>query len=186
MTPMAGRFTCRRPPPTLNRENVMKASQLIESLPRLGGGWSANHQRIEMTGARVGCPVCSVGLSRGASIQSVVEPARRRFMKSSLLPFAFLQPSWHQALTQDRRGGGLLSEVDCPPGNRPIMAAHSRAVQSNAAAGHISGSNLTPESLRLRQVRRVAAGFNKSPEPTAVAAAVAIHAASRRWLSFLR
>ena len=27
---------------------------------------------------------------------------------------------------------------------------------------------------------------NQSPEPTAVAAAVAIHAASRRWLSFLR
>jgi hypothetical protein len=27
---------------------------------------------------------------------------------------------------------------------------------------------------------------NKSPEPTAVAAAVAIHAASRRWLSFFR
>ena len=26
---------------------------------------------------------------------------------------------------------------------------------------------------------------NKSPEPTAVAAAVAIHAASRQWLSFL-
>jgi hypothetical protein len=27
---------------------------------------------------------------------------------------------------------------------------------------------------------------NQSPEPTAVAAAVAIPAASRRWLSFLR
>ena len=27
---------------------------------------------------------------------------------------------------------------------------------------------------------------NQSPEPTAVAAAVAIHAASRRWLSFGR
>ena len=27
---------------------------------------------------------------------------------------------------------------------------------------------------------------NQSPEPTADAAAVAIHAASRRWLSFLR
>ena len=27
---------------------------------------------------------------------------------------------------------------------------------------------------------------NKSPEPTAVAVAVAIHAASRRWLSFFR
>ena len=38
--------------------------QLIESLPRLGGGWSANRQRIQMT---------------GASIQSVVEPARKVF-----------------------------------------------------------------------------------------------------------
>jgi hypothetical protein len=27
---------------------------------------------------------------------------------------------------------------------------------------------------------------NQSPEPTAVAAAVAIHATSRRWLSFFR
>jgi hypothetical protein len=27
---------------------------------------------------------------------------------------------------------------------------------------------------------------NQSPEPTAVTAAVAIHAASRRWLSFFR
>ena len=27
---------------------------------------------------------------------------------------------------------------------------------------------------------------NQSPEPTAVAAAVAFHAASRRWLSFFR
>ena len=27
---------------------------------------------------------------------------------------------------------------------------------------------------------------NKSPEPTAVTAAVAIHVASRRWLSFFR
>jgi len=27
---------------------------------------------------------------------------------------------------------------------------------------------------------------NQSPEPTAVGAAVAIHAASRRWLSFFR
>ena len=36
---------------------------------------------------------------------------------------------------------------------------------------------------------RAAAQFNKSPEPTAVGAcssAVAVHVASRRWLSFLR
>src|ERR1022692_2414312 len=43
-----------------------------------------------------------------------------------------------------------------------------------------------------RQVRRAAAGFNKSPEPTAVGALGSPqepsirHATSRRWLSFLR
>ena len=47
--------------------------------------------------------------------------------------------------------------------------------------------------MRSRQIihflRRVAASFNQSPEPTAVGAvrsAVAAHVASRRWLSFLR
>ena len=39
-------------------------------------------------------------------------------------------------------------------------------------------------NMRLTSLTRVPP--NKSPEPTAVAAAVAIHAASRRWLSFLR
>jgi len=37
--------------------------------------------------------------------------------------------------------------------------------------------------------RRAAASFNKSPEPTAVGAcssAIAVHVASRRWLSFFR
>jgi hypothetical protein len=35
-------------------------------------------------------------------------------------------------------------------------------------------------------VQRAKEPPNQSPEPTAVAAAVAIHAASRRWLSFFR
>ena len=43
-------------PPDKLLHNWLKQSvsrfQLIESLPRLGGGWSANHQRIEMTEAR--------------------------------------------------------------------------------------------------------------------------------------
>ena len=43
LTPMAGRFTCRRPPPPLNGPNVQNASQLIVSLPRHSGGWSASH-----------------------------------------------------------------------------------------------------------------------------------------------
>src|SRR6185369_8465699 len=41
-TPMAGRFTCRRPPPLQKRPNVPNASQFIELLPRRRGGWSAN------------------------------------------------------------------------------------------------------------------------------------------------
>jgi hypothetical protein len=40
-----------------------------------------------------------------------------------------------------------------------------------------------------RQARRAAAGFNKSPEPTAVGAVssdVAVRVASRRWVSYVR
>ena len=48
-------------PPDKLLHNWLKQSasrfQLIESLPRLGGGWSANHQRIGMTGARQRCGV---------------------------------------------------------------------------------------------------------------------------------
>jgi hypothetical protein len=70
------------------------------------------------------------------------------------------------------------------------MTDYNRSVQSNAAAaGQTSVNNLIPESFDARQARRGAAGFNKSPEPTAVGAvssAIAVQAASRRWLSFLR
>ena len=38
----------------------------------------------------------------------------------------------------------------------------------------------------MRMDLEIAEMPNQSPEPTAVAAAVAIHAASRRWLSFFR
>jgi len=41
----------------------------------------------------------------------------------------------------------------------------------------------------LNRPPRAAASFNKSPEPTAVGAvrsAIAVHIASRRWLSFFR
>jgi hypothetical protein len=41
------------------------------------------------------------------------------------------------------------------------MTAKKHFVQSNdATARHTSGSNLTPKSLNLRQVRRAAAAFN--------------------------
>jgi hypothetical protein len=46
------------------------------------------------------------------------------------------------------------------------------------------------ESIAIAGFRQKRIGVdcrpNKSPEPTAVAAAVAIHATSRRWLSFFR
>jgi hypothetical protein len=53
---------------------------------------------------------------------------------------------------------------------------------------HRSKAMSCPSPSTVRQARRAAAGFNKSPEPTAVGAvrsAIAVPAASRRWLSFL-
>ena len=127
----------------------------------------ANHQRMGRTGARRLRSVGRVGWSRGASFPSGVEPARRRFVKAFSMRIAFWPSSWPQALTQNRRGCGIRSEVGRPPGNRPIMTDPNRAVQSHAAAGQTSGSNLTPEALRLRQVRRAAAGFNHALQRTA-------------------
>ena len=127
--------------------------------------WS-NHQRMGRTGARRLRSVGRVGWSRGASFPSGVEPARRRFVKAFSMRIAFWPSSWPQALTQNRRGCGIRSEVGRPPGNRPIMTDPNRAVQSHAAAGQTSGSNLTPEALRLRQVRRAAAGFNHALQRT--------------------
>jgi hypothetical protein len=69
-----------------------------------------------------------------------------------------------------------------------MMTDHGRLVQFNAGVGPTSGTNLIPELLNLRQARRGAAGFNKSPEPTAAghrSSAVAVHVASRRWLSHM-
>ena len=120
-----------------------------------------NLQRMVLTGAREGRPICCVESSRGASIPSGVEPARRRFVKSFSMRIAFWPTSSHQALTQKRHGCGILSEVGCPPGNRPIMTVQDHAVQSNHADDrHTSVSILTPGSLNRRKARRAAAGFN--------------------------
>ena len=152
-----------------------------------------NLQRMELTGARVWRPHRRAMLSRGASIPSGVEPARRRFVKTFSYADCFfrrpLASSTYAKLPDLRHSRRGLP----PSGNRPMMTDHDSAVQSNdAAARHTSGSNLTPGSWNLRQARRAAAGFNKSPEPTGSGAFSCprrfsfIHIISCRWLSLPR
>ena len=127
-----------------------------------------NLQRMELTGARSWRPNCRVMLSRGASIPSGVEPARRRFVKAFSYADCFfrhpLASSTYAELPDLRHSRrGLPSS-----GNRPMMTDHESAVQSNdAVARPTSGSNLTPGSLNLRKVRRAAAGFNHALQRTA-------------------
>jgi hypothetical protein len=151
---------------------------------------SPNLQRMELTGARVRRPVGHVGGSRGASIPSGVEPARRRFVERLSYAFCFfrcpLASSTYAKLPHLGQSHQGLPRCK----SQQMMTDQKHVVQSSAAlARHTSGSNLTPGSLNLRKVRRAAAGFNKSPEPTAVGAvssAIAGHVVSRRWLSFFR
>src|ERR1035437_401219 len=128
-----------------------------------------NLQRMELTGARGRRRHERVRRSRGASIPSGVEPARRRFVKA----FAYADCFFRRPLASITYAGfhhfGTLLPRSFAPENRAMMQGDNRAVQSNPAAGRlISRSNLTPGAHILRQVRRVAAGFNKSPEPSAV------------------
>jgi hypothetical protein len=70
------------------------------------------------------------------------------------------------------------------PGTEPSMAKLGRTVQSA-----FFGRNRHATRESSPTPCREAAQSNKSPEPTAVGAcrsAVAVHVASRRWLSFLR
>ena len=70
------------------------------------------------------------------------------------------------------------------------------SVEVDIDAGMNDGRLIRPEfvlrsipRVDYREAPRAAASFNKSPEPTAVGAcssAVAVHVASRRWLSFFR
>jgi hypothetical protein len=68
----------------------------------------------------------------------------------------------------------------------------NRAVKMPARTLKSTAHHLPQKRLFVKRPHipcRGAAQFNKSPEPTAVGAgssAVAVHAASRRWLSFLR
>ena len=53
----------------------------------------------------------------------------------------------------------------------------------------LRNTRIDEQAQAARQVRRAAAGFNQSPEPTAVGAvssAIAVHVAGRRWLIFFR
>ena len=139
---------------------------------KTGRGMNANLQRMELTGARSWRPNCRVMLSRGASIPSGVEPARRRFVKAFSYADCFfrhpLASSTYAELPDLRHSRrGLPSS-----GNRPMMTDHESAVQSNdAVARPTSGSNLTPGSLNLRKVRRAAAGFNLVSGPCGTARA---------------
>ena len=129
-----------------------------------------NPQRMELTGARVLRPHRGGRLSRGASIPSGVEPARRRFVKAFAYadcffgdPLASSTYAEFPHLGQSRRG--------LPPdGNRPMMTDHKQFVQPSAAVGQTSGNNLIPESPNFRQACRAAAWFNHFLEPSAVGA----------------
>jgi len=126
-----------------------------------------NHQRIEMTEARVRRPDGCEKWSRGASFKSVVEPARRRFVKPFSYAFCFFRCllasiTYVEIPNFGQSGRGLPRSQ-----SRQILAPQKHVVQSNAVvARHTSGSDLTPRSLNLHKVRRAAAGFNHSLEPS--------------------
>ena len=124
-----------------------------------------NDQGIEMTGAQ------GKG-ARGASFQSVVEPARRMSVKPFSLADCFLRhpvaSSTYENLAWFPHRWPCLQS----PSNGSIMTDHNRSVQTNSAAnsgaGLTSAEHLTPELRNRRQARRAAAGFNQSPEPLAL------------------
>jgi hypothetical protein len=149
-----------------------------------------NHQRIGIDrSAGVTWPGLR-GWTRGASNPSVVEPARRRFVKTFSYAFCFFRRPLASSTYADFPHLGQSCRGLPPSGNRAMMTEHNHAVQPDTAATwQISGSHPQPESGNLRKVRREAAGFNKALEPTAdgaVRSAIAVHVASRRWLSFFR
>jgi hypothetical protein len=118
-----------------------------------------NHQRIEMTGARMGRGDGRGVWPRGASFQSVVGPARGRFVKRFYYAFCFFDCLLASSTYAETPicGHSCRGLRRCQ--SRQIMTAKKHFVQSNdATARHTSGSNLTPKSLNLRQVRRAAAG----------------------------
>ena len=142
-----------------------------------------------MTGARVRRPHWREVLSRGASIPSGVEPARRRFVKPLSYAFCFFRYPLASSTYADFHHFGTRSPRVAASENGAMMTDPKHLVQLNAAAGQTSGNNLTPELNNLRQARRGAAGFNHSPEPTPIGAgssAVAVNIVNTARLSFFR
>ena len=128
---------------------------------------TSNHQRMARTGARVGCPLCHVGLSRGASLPSGVEPARRRFVKPLSYADCFLSRPLASSTYAEWAWFRHLGRCLPPPNNGPMMTDQNRSVQPMVAdAGQISVNCLTPEACAARQVRRGAAGFNHALQRT--------------------
>jgi len=122
---------------------------------------NANLQKMVLTDARVRRPHWREVLSRGASIPSSVEPARRRFVKAFSYADCFFRRPLASNTCAEFHHFGTHSPRSVASENRPKTHGFNRTVQPNPAAGRpTSGSNLTPASLRLRQARRAAAGFN--------------------------
>jgi hypothetical protein len=113
-TPLAGRFTCRRPPPTLNRSNVMNASQLIVSLPHLGGGWSANQSPgcVKSAGVKF-VNDQFLGIGNFDEMSWRIQWSENEFSHSRSQPAASLQlVRWSRRFTTSPRAGGLAFFVD--------------------------------------------------------------------------
>src|ERR1035437_2107204 len=80
-----------------------------------------NLQRMVLTGARGRCPHGRVGWSRGASIPSGVEPARRRFVKAFAYADCFFRhPLASSTYPEFHRFWTLLPRSSAPE-NRAVM-----------------------------------------------------------------
>ena len=124
-----------------------------------------NLQGMVLTGARVGRPHWLEVCSRGASIPSGVEPARRTFVQGLAYAFCFVCGPLPSGTDAEPPLWGQFYQGLPSAKSKPRMKAQRHVVQSAAMARRSSGSKLMPEPSKLRQVRRAAAGFNQSPEP---------------------
>jgi len=149
----------------------------------------ANLQRMVFTGARLGRPHWLEVCSRGASIPSGVEPARRKFVQGRSYAFCFFGGHLPSGTYVELPLWGRFYQGLPSAKSKQSMKAQRHVAQSAAMARRASGSKFMPEPSKLRRVRRAAAGFNQSPEATAVGtvrSAGAVHVASRRGLGFGR
>jgi len=124
-----------------------------------------NLQRMGLTGARVGHPHWLEVCSRGASIPSGVEPARRTFVQGLSYAFCFVCGPLLSGTDAELPLWGQFYQSLPSAKSKHRMKDQRHVVQSAAMARRASGSQLLPAPSQLRQVRRAAAGFNQSPEP---------------------